>query len=760
MKKVAWILSALLMTNSAFGFGGLTTVEAATTTGGNSTYTVSIPQSVNFGELDTNNNNNLNYTLEIEYTDTTNTPSVSVTSPANGVLVSETGAEIVFSNNLSSTTLTQEVDVRTGTLTVEKSALQDVEAGDYTGNLTFNVGLASTDGSGNNGSTDEELGTQKTFADGNYYVDMYLWNAYADQVSMGNRAFENNQQALVTFVDDAVTTVQFATNPVDISGITSALWELYIGGVAVQALERTSFTTSTNGYTFDYLAKGIFDLPTYAQPSSTSDVTYVNDVIIVVPDTVMDLSYPSGEIPARLRFNWSTLEATSDGSIKQDSSMLEDVMDLEEALSEEESLSDATTEDGKTTVEITAAVTQDGNTISTNITEDTMNTAIESVLVEAAKEDTEPVVKIAVTTATTTDTLSVTLPETSLATLAESDGATLVIASDLGDIVLDQETMKAIAEQATGEITIEISFATEDGELSDAMMEVIGDATLIRLQILSDDNYISDFGGGQVNVTVPYTLQEGEVAENIVVFYVDENGNTTPRATTYDAENETVSFATGSFSYYMIGFTEEEIIIVDAWVNPFIDVSVDNWFYNAVQFVVETGLFSGTSENTFSPNAEMTRAMLTTVLWRLEGTPNRYSRGYSFADVTEDKYYYDSVLWSAENNLVSGYTNGLFGSNDSITREQLVVILYRYAQMKEAMVMGDTELADFTDAADIASYATDAFTWAVGTGLVSGVEEGRLAPKATSTRAQVALILQKYIALEESILTEEIETEA
>ncbi len=747
MKKVAWILSVILLANSAVGFGGLVEAKAATT-GGNSTYTLSIPQTVAFGNLSTEYNNELEYQLNIEYTDATNTPSITVTSEARGTLAAEIGSgEIAFSNSLSSTTLTSAVSTRTGKLEVAASAVKNAEEGEYVGNLIFAFGLTSGGTSG-----DGALGEEQVFADGNYYVDMHLWNAYANQASMGNAAFENNQQALVVFEKDTVTEVQFATNPVDISGITSALWELYIDGVAVEAIERKSFTTSSNGYTFNYLARGKFELPDYAQPTDTSDVTLVKDVIIVVPDTVMDYSYPSGEIPARLRFDWSTLEATSDGSIKQDSSITEGEMELEEALPEEEILSDVVTEEGKTTVEITASVTQEGGTISTTITEDSMNQAIENVLAEVEKEGTTPEIKITVATTSTAEALSITLPDTSIKSLAESEGATLVIQSDIGSVVLDQTTLQSLADQSQGAITFEISHATAEG-MTDAMTEAVGDAPVFSLQMLSGDSYISSFDGGVVIVSVPYTLPEDVIAEAVVVYHVDDDGVKTARETTYNEETSRADFATGSFSYYMVDVSEEEII-VETWSNPFVDVFADSWFYKAVQYAVENGLFSGTSETTFSPNDEMTRAMLASVLWRLDGMPNRYYRGYSFSDVTEDKYYYDSVLWGAENNLVSGYGNGLFGSDDAVTREQLVVILHRYAMMKEMTAEKTADLSTYTDWNDLAPYATDAFTWAVANGIVSGVGENTLAPKATTTRAQVALVLQKYMALQEIEETE------
>ncbi|MDD2190029.1 MAG: S-layer homology domain-containing protein [Eubacteriales bacterium] len=178
------------------------------------------------------------------------------------------------------------------------------------------------------------------------------------------------------------------------------------------------------------------------------------------------------------------------------------------------------------------------------------------------------------------------------------------------------------------------------------------------------------------------------------------------------------------------------------WQNPFTDVPGNSWYYDAIQYVHSKGLFTGMGQDTFSPNFTMTRAMLVTVLHRLAGTPN--ANGDMFDDVMAGQWYSDSVTWAAESGIVSGYSSGLFGSNDPITREQMVTILYRYAKEMGYNITASADLAGFTDAGQTSSWSQDAVRWAVAAGLISGKGNGILDPKGKATRAEVALIFMRF----------------
>ena len=151
---------------------------------------------------------------------------------------------------------------------------------------------------------------------------------------------------------------------------------------------------------------------------------------------------------------------------------------------------------------------------------------------------------------------------------------------------------------------------------------------------------------------------------------------------------------------------------------------------------------SGTGKGQFSPNMTTSRAMLVTILYRLEGSP-KVSRA-TFTDVSANMYYSDAVAWASSNKIVSGYGNGRFGPNDLITREQLATILYRYAQYKNYDTSAKGSIFKFADGLSVHTYAVEAMNWAVGAELLSGVGDKSLNPTGNATRAQVATILMRF----------------
>ncbi len=180
------------------------------------------------------------------------------------------------------------------------------------------------------------------------------------------------------------------------------------------------------------------------------------------------------------------------------------------------------------------------------------------------------------------------------------------------------------------------------------------------------------------------------------------------------------------------------------WVNPYQDVKSSDWFYSAVAYVTENGLMNGTGATAFEPNLATTRAMIVTILWRLENQPAG-SVWSSFFDVADDDYYAEAVAWAEQNGIVKGYDADSYGPNDNITREQLAAILYRYASYKGYDLTASADLAEYADANDISEYALTSFKWAVAEGLITGMTESTLAPQSDATRAQVAAILMRLI---------------
>ena len=177
---------------------------------------------------------------------------------------------------------------------------------------------------------------------------------------------------------------------------------------------------------------------------------------------------------------------------------------------------------------------------------------------------------------------------------------------------------------------------------------------------------------------------------------------------------------------------------------PFIDVTVNNWFYDAVKYSFTNKFMNGTSADKFSPNNPMTRAMLVTVLYRYEGQPDITSETL-FTDVAAGTWYTKAVIWANENKIVEGYGNGIFGTSDDITREQMATVLMRYAKWKGLDVSTTTELVVYTDATQISGWAIDAVKWANAEGLIKGRTNTEIAPKDTATRAEVVTLLMRFI---------------
>ena len=184
-----------------------------------------------------------------------------------------------------------------------------------------------------------------------------------------------------------------------------------------------------------------------------------------------------------------------------------------------------------------------------------------------------------------------------------------------------------------------------------------------------------------------------------------------------------------------------------AWTRNrfFEDVTIADWFYDDVMFACGRGVMQGVSDTRFGPHLTTTRAMMATILWRMEGSPAPTAEA-RFTDVRSGQWYSEAVAWTAQSGVYTGYADGSFRPNDSITREQLAAILYRYAKYKgvDVSVGEDTNILSYADAAEISDYAFPAMQWACGAGVMQG-SNGNLLPRGRATRAQIAAMLHRYL---------------
>lgn len=242
-------------------------------------------------------------------------------------------------------------------------------------------------------------------------------------------------------------------------------------------------------------------------------------------------------------------------------------------------------------------------------------------------------------------------------------------------------------------------------------------------------------------VKITPKANDGYVVDQVTV--TDKNGN-----------NITVTQnADGTYSFVMPAKSAQPVDVKvtfklddgekDCPSEKFTDVDQDKWYHEGVDYAIKNGLMEGVGSNLFAPDATTTRAMVVTILYRLDGEP-AVTKDIPFADVPAGQWYSNAINWAAANGIVDGYGNGKFGPDDTITREQMAAILYRYASYKGYSVSDLANLTGYTDAASVSEWASTAMRWAVAEGLIEGTSATTLSPSGDSTRAQVATILMRF----------------
>ncbi len=315
----------------------------------------------------------------------------------------------------------------------------------------------------------------------------------------------------------------------------------------------------------------------------------------------------------------------------------------------------------------------------------------------------------------------------------------LTVTSKIGNITFDTAALKAIVNNAGEKLIISIE-NIDVNKLSDNQKKKVQDRPVYEMTVLSNGKKITNFGEGKATVSIPYTLKAGEKAENIVIFYLTDEGAIEAFECKYDNLSKTVTFNTSHFSYYVIGYVDSS-----KWINPFSDVSEKAWYYEAVKFVNSKKLMSGTDKTTFNPNNSTTRAMVVTTLYKYFGEP-QISDKSSFTDVEANKWYSAAIAWAEKNGIAKGNGNNIFSPNEKVTREQLACFFLNYAELVagEPIVIAQVE-PNFTDSNKISSWAKPAIMFCTQSGIMGGKGNGILDPKGYATRAELSAMLMNFI---------------
>lgn len=330
------------------------------------------------------------------------------------------------------------------------------------------------------------------------------------------------------------------------------------------------------------------------------------------------------------------------------------------------------------------------------------------------------------------------LPAATVSEIAQGTKADLIMKSEIATITISNDALYEINKQASGEdITLTVE-KVDNQSLTEEQAAIAGDNLVYDLYLQSGGQRISSFGGKNVTVAIPYVLRDDEDAESITVYYISDKGTVTKvENAVFDAKRGVVEFVTDHFSYYVIA--KDKTL---TWLNPFTDVSSRDWYYENVSYTYQNGLMNGTAPDKFSPKANTSRAMVVTILYRLEGEPEAPQAG--FTDVAAGTYYNNAVSWANASGIVTGYGE-LFGPNDSITREQLAAMLYRYGKYKGYDTSAVGDMSQFTDGKDASSWAVDAIKWVTGSKLMNGKDKGILDPGGKATRAEIAAMIERWV---------------
>ncbi|MET0015946.1 S-layer homology domain-containing protein, partial [Oscillibacter sp.] len=346
-----------------------------------------------------------------------------------------------------------------------------------------------------------------------------------------------------------------------------------------------------------------------------------------------------------------------------------------------------------------------------------------------APTDAQAAVNLQVQTGSGATGVSVTLPQSAVTALTSGE-ASLTVSSSVATVTLDSATLAEISKHTSGDVTITAT-AADTTALSAETKTAIGTRPVYDLKITSGSTTVSSFGGGTATVSVPYTPAAGENVNAIVVYYINASGElvTVPNCS-YDAKTGTVTFTTTHFSTYAVGYNKAS----------FKDVSDNAWYANYVTYLAARGIVGG-NNGTFSPDASITRAEFVTILARMSGDDLSGYKASSFSDVSADSWYFAAVQWANKAGIASGY-DGKFNPNETITREQMAAMLYRYAEYKGTV--SNTEgmsVREFSDYSKISSWAQAPIQWAMNNKILSGNTDGSFAPQSSATRAQAAKML-------------------
>lgn len=338
-----------------------------------------------------------------------------------------------------------------------------------------------------------------------------------------------------------------------------------------------------------------------------------------------------------------------------------------------------------------------------------------------------------------------------------SGGAGVTIKLPGSTVTFDAKAFASISNQTKGrDLKLNVD-PMDESSLNAKQKESLAEMNVeavYDVYLTSNNQRITDFGGGKASVEVTHKAKDGQKPAGFTVWYAALDGSLEKNATT--ATKDAVRFVATHFSNYVVAYDEKDAGSAAACdrgescpMTAFGDLDKSLWYHDGVHWALENGVMKGVGNNLFNPNGTTSRAMIVTMLHRMEGEP-KSDYAMTFKDVEDGKWYTEAIRWAAENGIVEGYTKEKFGPTDDLTREQLATILYRYAKLKGQGFTGMWAFPlNFDDASDVSGWANEAMCWMTMNGVIQGTGDNKLSPKGNATRAQVATMLMRYTSIEQ-----------
>ncbi len=395
----------------------------------------------------------------------------------------------------------------------------------------------------------------------------------------------------------------------------------------------------------------------------------------------------------------------------------------------------APTVSGSTATTTVPAQTGTNGTATASVTQAQVTSAIEKAQAAAKSNGEVPKVEIKVSGGSNASAVQTTIPKAAVQAMVSGRMDSMTLSSPVAAMTFDAQAISAIAGAASGDVKFSAS-KVETSTLSDAARQTVGNHPVYNFSVTSDSSTISQFGGA-VTVSIPYTPAAGENVNAIVAYYINANGEPElMQNCRYDAATGTLVFTTTHFSTYAVGYHKV----------AFSDVAEDAWCYDAVTFLAARGITGGTTETAFSPNATLSRGQFITMVMRAYGIEPDNSSADNFSDA-ENTYYTGYLAAAKRLGITNGVGGNRFAPKQAVSRQQMFTLLYNALKAIDQLPEGDSgkTLSDFTDSANISSYAQEAMESMVEADVVSG-SNGNLRPTATTTRAQMAQVLYNLLS--------------